>query len=444
MKNIEFNETKYPSSIEFSKRLEDLLAGEPQLDVTTVGRVLRRNDGKLVLYHNGTEIELESKNGLENISLGDVVIIRGDYVQTGNQRKVIAREVALSSKCINPIPNNVEPDIAGGVNLLTDRSKRETLLLRSEALKTIRSFLDTNGFVEVETPILQYYPDSAPVPTFKTEYNGKGHEYHLRICPEEFLKRLTLGFDRVYEIAKCFRNSDRSKKHNPEFTMLEFYAAFTTFEDTMRLTEQLVERVALETKGTTKLQFKGYELDVKSPWKRISVQDAARENYGLDILNASNENLKKILGVATDLSRESLLTKFIEEKLEGLFIQPTFLTYYPLGIGAPDKPSRLYPGTMERSEAFVAGGFELANIGSINNDPLFLDRHNRNNLRNKFGESDVERYLDRDFLYEVGFGLPPLACSGVGIDRLVMILANKEDIKDTIAYPFKVGRKIRC
>lgn len=438
---MKVNLDHYPSNPEFSKRLEDLLAGESQIDVTTAGRVLRRTDGSLVLYHNGSEIKLETQNGLDNLSIGDVVKVRGDYVQTGNQRRFVAREATLYSKCINPLPDEVKSESTGAINLLVNPDKRETILLRSKTLKTIRSFLDTNGFVEVETPILQYYPDSAPVSTFKTEYNGKGHEYHLRICPEEFLKRLALGFDRVYEIAKCFRNSDRSKKHNPEFTMLEFYAAFTTFEDTMVLTEQLVEKVALETRGKTKLKFKGYEIDVKTPWKRISVQDAARENYGFDILNASEEDLRKVLGADEDLPREALLTRFIEDKLEGLFIQPTFLTYYPLGVGAPDKPSRVYPGTMERCEAFVARGFELANLGSINNDPLFLDKHNRNNLVNKFGEGNVERYLDRDFLYEVGFGLPPLACSGVGIDRLVMLLANKEDIKDTIVYPFKVGEK---
>jgi len=438
---MKVNLDNYPPNPEFSKRLEDLLAGESQLDVTTAGRILRRTDGSLVLYHNGSEMGLETQNGLGNLSIGDVVKVRGDYIQADNQKRFVARKITLCSKCINPLPDEVKSESTGAINLLVNPDKRETILLRSKILKTIRSFLDTNGFVEVETPILQYYPDSAPVSTFKTEYNGKGHEYHLRICPEEFLKRLTFGFDRIYEIAKCFRNSDRSKKHNPEFTMLEFYAAFTTFEDTMVLTEQLVEKVALETKGTTKLKFKGYEIDVKPPWKRIAVQDAARENYGFDLLNASGEDLRKVLGVDEDLPRETLLTKFIEDKLEGLFIQPTFLTYYPIGVGVPDKPSRAYPGTMERCEAFVARDFELANLGSINNDPLFLDRHNRNNLVNKFGKDNVERYLDKDFLYEVGFGLPPLACSGIGIDRLVMLLANKEDIKDTIAYPFKVGEK---
>ena len=438
---MEVNLNHYPSDLEFGKKLEDLLAGESQLDVTTAGRVLRKTDGRLVLYHSGSEVILETNNELDNLSIGDVIKVRGDYVQTGNQRRFVAKEATLCSKCINLLPDEVKSESTGGLNLLLNPDKRETILLRSNALKTIRSFLDANGFVEVETSILQYYPDSAPVSTFKTEYNRKGHEYHLRICPEEFLKRLTLGLDRVYEIAKCFRNSDRSKKHNPEFTMLEFYAAFTTFENTMVLTEQLVEKVALETKGTTKLKFKGYEIDVKTPWERVSVQDAARENYGFDLLSASDEDLKKVLGTSEDLPRRALLTKFIEDKLEGLFIHPTFLTYYPLGVGAPDKPSRKYPGTMERCEAFVARGFELANLGSINNDPLFLDRHNRNNLVNKFGEGYVERYLDRDFLYEVGFGLPPLACSGIGIDRLVMLLANKDDIKDTIAYPFKVGEK---
>lgn len=420
------------------KSLEEIIKNTSSENIMTVGRLLKKRGGGLILYHNGYEIELEASDALRNFSIGDVVRVRGDYIQAENQRKFVAREATLLSKCINPLPDEVRSDAAGAINLLIEPEKRETILLRSKVLKTIRSFLDEKGFVEVETPILQYYPDIAPVPTFKTSYDGNGHEYHLRICPEEFLKRLTLAFDRVYEIARCFRNSDRSKKHSPEFTMLEFHAAFATYEDMMQLTEQLIESVALATKGTTELSFRGYEIDVKTPWKRVSVQDAAKENFGIDVLHTSEEELKKLLGITEDLPREVLLTKFIEDKLETMFVQPTFLTHYPLGIGAPDKPSKLYPGTMERCEAFIAKGFEIANLGSINNDPSFLERHNKNNLRRKFGEDYIEKYLDKDFFYDIGFGLPPLACSGIGVDRLVMLLANKDNINDTIIYPFKV------
>lgn len=302
----------------------------------------------------------------------------------------------------------------------------------------MRSFLDNKGFLEVETPILQYFPDSAPVPMFKTQYRGTNHEYFLRMCPEEYLKRLTLGFDRVYEIAKCFRDADRSNKHNPEFSMIEFYGSFLTYNDMMYLTEELIETVAIKTTGRTKFKFDKYEIDVKRPWNRLSIREAGIKFYNIDPLDTDSATLRNFLEVGEDVSRVNLLNLFIESKLEKQFIQPTFLTNYPIGVGVPDKINEKDNQTRDRAEAFIAEGMELVNLGSINNDPIFLKCHVKQNLINKFGEEYVEKYLDQDYFYEMEYGLPPLAGSAIGIDRLIMMIANKTNINDTVLYPFRV------
>lgn len=426
----------YPSKVEFSHKIEDLRNGESINDISTVGRVLGNSEQGYFLYHNGLNIRIDFLKDSPPINPGDVVLVRGDY-KSGDNPTIIVKDMSLCSKCVKEFPKSDVSEEYGGLNLLLSKEKRETIILRSRIIKNIRSFLDNKGFLEVETPILQYYPDSAPVPTFSTKYNETGHEYHLRICPEEYLKRLTLGLDRVYEIGKCFRNSDKSFKHSPEFTMLEFYGSFLTYEDMMNLTEELVESLALELKGKTEMNFSGYKIDVKRPWQRISVREAGVKFYGFDPVNISIEELKEFLGIKEEIPKNKLLTLFIEKKLENLFIQPTFLTNYPVGIGVPDKTNINDRLTTEGAEAFIAKGVELANLGSINNDPKFLEKHNTQNIIDKFGLTYVDQYLDRDFLYEMEFGLPPLACCGIGIDRLTMLLTDKHDINETIIYPFK-------
>jgi len=431
--------SKYPSKVSFSHKLEDLATRNSLSNISTIGRLYRAGNSYFISY-KGIDVKLNVKNkNLKDLSDGDLILVKGDYDNI-DMPSIQVRDIILCSKCINAIPKEVSKDY-GGLNLLLNKRKKETILFRAMMLKKIREILCEQGFIEVETPILQYYPDSAPVATFSTRYSDGKHDYHLRICPEEYLKRLILGIDKVYEIAKCFRNSDKSKTHSPEFTMLEFYSAFTTYENMMNITEELIEFLALQLNGTTKLNFRGCIVDVKKPWKRISVRDAGVKYCGFDPLIASPEKLRKCLGTTEDIPKESLLKKLIKDKLEPVFEQPTFLTNYPIGVGAPDKTCKDDPLTNERAEVFLANGFELANLGSINNDPVFLERHNRKNLLNKFGADVVDGYLDKNFLYELGFGLPPLACSGIGIDRLVMLLRNIDDINDTIVYPFNVGSK---
>jgi len=426
----------YPSKVEFSHKIEDLMQGKSIDGISTVGRVLGNSEQGYFLYNNSLNIRIDFLKDSPSINPGDVVLVMGDY-KSGDNPTIIVKDMSLCSKCVKEFPKSDVSEEYGGLNLLLSKERRETIILRSRIIKSIRSFLDNKGFLEVETPILQYYPDSAPVPTFSTKYNETGHEYHLRICPEEYLKRLTLGLDRVYEIGKCFRNSDRSFKHSPEFTMLEFYGSFLTYEDMMNLTEELVESLTLELKGKTEMNFSGYKIDVKRPWQRISVREAGIKFYGFDPVNISIEELKEFLGIKEEIPRNKLLTLFIEQKLENLFIQPTLLTNYPVGIRVTDKTNIKDRLTKEGAEVFIAKGVELANLGSINNDPKFLEKHNSQNIIDKFGPTYVDQYLDRDFLYEMEFGLPPLACCGIGIDRLTMLLTDKHDINETIIYPFK-------
>ncbi len=433
--------TKYPSSMQIaelykkSKTLENLLGNQDEVYVR--GRLFQKGD-KIVLYDKGTYLDVQFSNGA-TFSNGDLVIVKGQYSE-GNPLRV--DEVNLCARCEENFEDVSDSNRYTGTSLVLSDERRRALALRSNVLKEIRGYLNDRGFIEFETPILQYHPDCAPVPTFKTREDSSGHEYHLKICPEEFIKRLAFGFDKIYDLGKCFRNGESSEKHSPEFTMLEAYETFSTFEDSMKLTERLIEHVAKEVNGTTKVNYNGFEIDFKAPWERISVDEASKKFYGQSVFELSEEDLKKEIRLPNArLKKSDLIRIFMEQKLEPHFIQPTFLTYYPSGSGSPEKNTPGNPQTKEQGEAFVAKGIEIANIGEVNNDPEYLERHNTNNAINKFGVDKIEGNLDKDFLYEMRFGLPPLCGLGIGVDRLIMILGGITDIRKTQAYPFRNGDK---
>jgi len=438
---MEVDLTKYPSSSQIaelykkSRTLEDLLGNQNEVYVR--GRLFQKGD-KIVLYDRGAYLDVQISNGA-TFSNGDLVIVKGQYSE-GNPLRV--DEVTLCARCEGNFEEVLDSNRYTGISLVLDGERRKLLVLRSNVLKAVRGYLNNQGFIEVETPILQYHPDCAPVPTFKTREGSSGHEYHLKICPEEFIKRLAFGFDKIYDLGKCFRNGESSEKHSPEFTMLEAYETFSTFEDSMKLTERLIEHVAKEVNGTTKVNYRGFEIDFKTSWKRISVDEASKRFYGKSVFELNEGELREIVGLPEiKLRKPDLIRIFMEKELEHRFIQPTFLTYYPSSSGSPEKNTPNNPPTKEQGEAFVARGIEIANVGEVNNDPRYLERHSTNNVINKFGEDKIEENLDRDFLYEMSFGLPPISGLGIGVDRLIMILGGVTDIRKTQAYPFRNGEK---
>jgi len=426
----------YPARVKFTHTMPTLIGSDRNLqNVKVVGRLIRGDNGQWFLYEDGVRTKVSLNGSLPHINEGDYVVLNGDYF-IGQTSFLVANEIQICSRNFNKLSNKRETKDLGGLEILTDTKKRENILTRAKAIKCIRAFLDERGFVEVETPHLRYYPSTSAI-QMRTKSRINEHEYFLRGSPEKHMQRLALTIPKFYEIGKCFRDGECDETHSPEFTMLEFYSTFSDYNFMMDLTEELIEEIALKTMGTTKLRFQGYDIDVKRPWKRISIRDASKQNYGIDLIETSTGDLKKLLEIKEDLSREVLLTKFIESKLEELFIQPTFLTNYPIGVGAPDKLNEFDVQTMERSEGFLARGLELINVGTLNNDPIFLIDHYAKNIERRYGADKVAEYLDEDFLYEIGCGIPPLACSGIGIDRLVMLLTGEKHINRVMCYPFK-------
>lgn len=433
---MEVDLLKYPARVNFTHTVRDLNGLDRNIDAIRVrGRVMRADDDQWFLYEDGIRTRVDLNETLSQVKSGDYVIVNGDYLVEENPL-LVAKKVQLCSRSINVVRSDRDTRDFCGLELLADNKKRENIFIRAKAIKTIRSFLDSRGYVEVETPNLRYFPSSSST-QMRTQSKINGHEYFLRGSPEKHIQRLALSIPKFYEIGKCFRDDKCDDTHSPEFTMLEFYSTFADYKDMMGLSEELIETVALETQGTTVLHFRGHEIDVKRPWKRISVRDASKQEYGLDPIEVSTSELKRILGIREDLSKEALITRFIESKLEGIFIQPTFLTNYPTGVGSPDKTNEFDRKTMERSEGFLAGGLELVNIGTSNNDPLFLRDHYVKNIERRYGADKVAEYLDEDFLFEMGCGVPPLAGSGMGIDRLVMVLTGERNINRVMCYPFR-------
>ena len=427
---------KYPARVDFSHSLKKLLNEKgSKSGVSLVGRMILDDQNQWSLYEDGVRLRIDLNGSESNISEGDYVIIRGNYCHEGGPH-LVTDKIEICSRSIVHSHANGSLEGLGGLELLMDQQKRENILLRSKMMKKIRSFLDDCDFVEVETPNLRYYPSaSSKQMTTKSAING--HEYFLRGSPEKHILRLALSLTKFYEIGKCFRDGECDSTHSPEFTMLEFYSTFKDYRDMMSLTEKLIEQTALETRGTTKLSLNGYEIDVKCPWKRVTVREAGIHGYNLDPIEASDSEIKRLLGIKEEIPREVLLTRFIEERLERLFIQPTFLTNYPIGVGAPDKTDEFDRKTMERSEVFIAGGLELVNLGTLNNDPLFLREHYTEHIERRYGPGKAREFLDEDFLFEVGSGIPPLACSGIGLNRLAMLLTGESNINRVVCYPFK-------
>jgi len=433
---MEVNLNNYPARVNFSHNLKRLLDERGNRSgVSLVGRMLLDDQNQWSLYEDGVRLRINLNGSKPNINEGDYVVVRGNYFQEGGPY-LVAEKIEPCSRSIVSPQIHQNPEALGGLELLTDQKKRENILLRSKMMKKIRSFLDDQDFVEVETPHLRYFP-SASSKQMTTKSRINGHEYFLRGSPEKHILRLALSLPKFYEIGKCFRDGECDSTHSPEFTMLEFYSTFKDYNDMMGITEKLVEQTALETRGTTKLSFRGHDIDVKCPWKRVTVREAGIQGYNLDPIEASDSEIKKLLGIKEDIPRDVLLTRFIEERLERLFIQPTFLTNYPLGVGAPDKTDEFDRKTMERSEGFIAGGLELVNLGTLNNDPLFLRKHYTEHIERRYGPDKAREFLDEDFLFEVGSGIPPLACSGIGLDRLAMLLTGENNINRVICYPFK-------
>lgn len=448
--------TRFPDRVDVASvraECEALEAGtESAAKRRLAGRVLaRRGHGKLVfldLVDRSGRIQLlcdTSRTGQIDLDLGDVVGVEGSPAKSRRgEPSVAVDEFTLLAKIRVPLPDtfhgltHVEQRYRRRyLDLLMNEETRRVFEIRTKAVAEIRRALDEDGFLEVETPVLQPRYGGAFATPFVTHYNELDQDMYLRIATELYLKRLIVGgLERVYEIGKDFRNEGLSYKNAPEFTMLEWYEAYAGYEDAMVRVENLVERVARVALGTTKVAFRGHEVDLRAPWRRLRLEDALAE-HGLWLRDA--DELRAALdGRGVDTSHDHTWAQLADHALsffvEPSLIEPTILHDYPVELSPFARTKEGDPETVERFEYFVAG-FELGNAYSEINDPDEQARRFREQLAEK--EAGAAEFVedDPDYVEALSYGMPPTAGLGLGIDRLAMVLTGTETIRDVILFP---------
>jgi len=413
--------------------------------------------GRIQLYLRQDRLGEESYEMFKrDLDLGDFVEARGElfYTRTG-EPTVQVEELRLLSKALRPLPIAKEKDgqvfdafadkeqryRQRYVDLAVNPDVRDLFRMRARIVSAIRRFLDERGFLEVETPILQPVYGGAAARPFVTFHNQLKQDLYLRISDELYLKRLIVGgFERVYEIGRDFRNEGVSFKHNPEFTQIEFYAAYADYKEVMELAEQMVAYAAQEALGTTRFTRDGHEIDLSPPWRRWKLRDAVRETTGIDYEEHPDaESLyQAIVRMGGTPERKSSWGKLIDPTLinyvEPHLIQPTFLYDYPLEVSPLAKKKEGEPGIVERFEFFI-GGVEMGNAFSEINDPL--DQRERFLATSRaLADGDEEAHpLDEDYIAALSYGMPPTGGFGMGIDRLTMLLSGKESLREVILFP---------
>ncbi|HKB20048.1 MAG TPA: lysine--tRNA ligase [Gaiellaceae bacterium] len=418
--------------------------GEPR---RVAGRVMARRDmGKIVfldLVDRSGKIQLlvvEDRAGPVDLDLGDIVGVTGIPAKTKRGEPSLAvTQLELLANIRRPLPDTyhglTETETRYRqryLDLLMSEQSRSEFELRARMVAAIRRYLDSHGFVEVETPILQPRYGGALADPFVTHSNELDQTLYLRIATELYLKRLIVGgLERVYELGRDFRNESVSYKHAPEFTMVEWYEAYADYQDTMRRIEELVETVARETIGTTKVSFRGHEVDLKAPWQRVKLVEQLAER-GLWTRDEA-ELRKRLSERGVDTSANDTWSKLVDHALshfvEPDLIQPTILHDYPVEISPFARPTDDDPSIVERFEFFV-GGMELGNAFSEINDP--------DEQAERFAEQAADaqgQQGDPDYVEALAYGMPPTGGLGLGIDRLAMVLTGKENVRDTILFP---------
>ncbi|MCD6356511.1 MAG: lysine--tRNA ligase [Anaerolineaceae bacterium] len=396
----------------------------------------------------------------EFFDLGDFIQTTGTVIRSkSGEITLLVTDFKMLAKAINPLPASKDVIKDGQVishatlsnpetryrqryaDLAVNKDVRDIFLLRFKTIRALQKFLDDRGFIEVETPILQPIYGGAAAQPFKTQHHQLHQDLYLRISFELYLKRLLVGgLDRVYEIGRDFRNEGVSFKHNPEFTQLEFYWAYADYEKVMDLTEKMISKTAQEVLGTQTIHFNGHEINLTPPWKRVQLRQSIIDAVGIDISKFSDsdslflEMNKKDLKPKPGATRGKLIDSIIGNFLEPSFIQPTFLYDYPRGISplAKNKPGD--PSVVERFEGFI-GGMELCNAFTELNDPLEQEKRFLEMGRTYKVNDDERHPMDKDYLQAMSYGMPPNGGFGMGIDRLIMLLANKRSIREVILFP---------
>jgi lysyl-tRNA synthetase class 2 len=433
--------------------------------VTVAGRVVARRgmgkvafidirdgSGKLqLLFRDVREALSEAKiELLKELDIGDVIGVTGQLFRTKTgEPTVAASDFVILAKSLQPLPEkwhglaDVELRYRQRyLDLISNPEVMETFRVRSQTIAAVRQFLNGLGFVEVETPVLQPAAGGALARPFVTHHNALDQDFYLRIALELHLKRLIVGgFDKVYEIGRIFRNEGIDSQHSPEFTMLESYEAYADYRDVMKMVEEMVAEVARTVLGTTVIKYGDLSIDLKAPWRRLTLRDAVLEYAGIDFVtypsaDALRDKMRS-LNIAADPKQnwaklvDELMSSYVKPKL----IDPTFLVDYPLSMSPLAKTRPGEERVVERFQAFVAGELEIANAYTELNDPLEQRQRFVDQLKDRPVEGEEKWTIDEDFLLALEYGMPPTGGLGVGIDRLVMLLANQPSIREVILFP---------
>jgi lysyl-tRNA synthetase class 2 len=475
----EFGIDPYPAAeYKTTAYIQDILTNYDAFEgkeVVLAGRIMSRRimgkasfaelkdaSGRMQIYINRDEICTGDDHEMYNtvfkklLDIGDIIGIKGEVFKTQvGEISVKTKELTVLTKSLRPLPV-VKTDADGKVfdafsdpemryrqryvDLIVNDHVKETFLKRTKITNSIRNFFNDRNYLEVETPILQPIPGGAAARPFLTHHNALNIPLYLRIANELYLKRLIVGgFDAVYEFAKDFRNEGMDRTHNPEFTVMELYVAYKDYNWMMEMTEQLLEKVAMDSNGTTNVKVGEKTINFKAPYKRISILDAIKEHTGFEVAGMNETQLKEVCKKLKIEFEESygvgkLIDEIFGEKCEHHYVQPTFIIDYPKEMSPLTKEHRTNPALTERFELMV-NGKELANAYSELNDPI--DQRERFEHQMSLSEKgdDEAMFIDQDFLRALEYGMPPTSGIGIGIDRLVMLMTNNSSIQEVLFFP---------
>ncbi|SDX38777.1 lysyl-tRNA synthetase, class II [Lutibacter oricola] len=423
---------------------------------------LKDASGRMQIYISRDEISSEEDPTMYNtvfkklLDMGDIIGIKGEVFKTKvGEASVKVKELTVLSKSLKPLPV-VKTDADGKVHdafsdaeqryrqryvdLIVNDDVKDTFIKRTKITTSMRNFFNERGYLEVETPILQPIPGGAAARPFMTHHNALDMPLYLRIANELYLKRLIVGgFDAVYEFAKDFRNEGMDRTHNPEFTVMELYVAYKDYNWMMNMTEELLEKIAIDTNGTSEVTIGENKVSFKAPYARVPILEAIKTHTGYDVAGMDEVELREVctkVGLEVDetMGVGKLIDELFGEKCEHLYIQPTFITDYPKEMSPLTKEHRDNPALTERFELMV-NGKELANAYSELNDPIDQKERFEDQLSLSEKGDDEAMFIDQDFIRALEYGMPPTSGIGIGIDRLVMFMTNNASIQEVLFFP---------
>ncbi len=432
------------------------------VQVRLAGRMVSlRKMGKASFFHlldDGARLQAYIKQDIagqekyelfKKLDIGDFVGVKGSLFRThSGELTVLVSDIVLLSKSLRPLPEKyhwlTDKELRYRqryLDLMGNDDVREVFIKRTRIIQAMREFMNGRGFLEVETPMMQVVPGGATAKPFKTFHNALGIPLFLRIAPELFLKRLIVGgFNRVYEINRNFRNEGISPKHNPEFTMMEFYQAYATYEDLIQFTEDLFCHIAEQVTGSLSINYQGSVVDFSPPWSRVTLADALTSIGGVDpeVVNDPDAAVREAskLGITLHKGEKhgKILAKIFDVLVEPLLLNPTFVVDYPTDVSPLARKSDDDPGIVERFELFI-GGREIANAFSELNDPVDQRERFLGQVEERDAGDEEAHQMDEDYIRALEYGMPPTAGEGIGIDRVVMLFTDSPSIRDVILFP---------